>query len=269
MEDDDILKLSIKELKSIVNEARITIPPGIEKSELVSLAKRALQTKSSKSPTIYSTVKVQGCKLEECESVFVFFHGYGADEHQFDFLTQSFGPKTAYLSPKSPQEGWFPLDPMEWMMAMSNPEILQQKMLSTPRGLVEARNLGLSFLKDVKRRAPKTSKLAVCGFSQGGVMALDLALNWNMEETIYAGVFSAYPVNIEVWRECAKRGNAEVFVTHGEQDPLIPFAALNVIKNVLDGNVKYLETHSHPGAHTIGNQQILTKCLAFFKRVIK
>jgi len=101
-------KLSIKELKAILQEANVTIPPGIEKPELISMAKSVLEArhKSAQLAPIFPRVKQFGAKIEECEGVFFFFHGYGADEEQFGFFSSLLPHrKICFVCPKSIEEG--------------------------------------------------------------------------------------------------------------------------------------------------------------------
>ena len=97
-------KLSIKELKQILIDAKVPIPSGIEKPELVALAQAVLLAKP-KDEKQYIRVREFGAKLAECEAIFVFFHGYGADENQFAFFERYLSKTVCVVCPKSADEG--------------------------------------------------------------------------------------------------------------------------------------------------------------------
>lgn len=258
--------LSIKELKRILAEAGVGVPSGIEKQELVAMAQKVLDT-----PKVHFPVcKQQGCPVERCKAIFLFFHGFGADEHQFDFFL-GHHPEIALITPKSESEGWWPLNVMEWAMALQQPDGLLRKVQETPRGLVEARAKAVAFVQQLLGRAPPGTRLLIGGFSQGGVMATDLALSLPAElGTIYLAAFSAFPVSLGYWQERAHVANIQSLVTHGRADNVVPFAASSLMVQVLKtrGDDK-VEFCPHAGAHTLGDSHVMQRCKAFFDQVLK
>jgi hypothetical protein len=100
-------KLSIKQLKEILHEANIRIPSGIEKPELVALAQQVQDRKHATEAPPYTRIRKFGAKLEECKAIFLLFHGYGADEHQFAFFENHASKDVCFVCPKSSDEGRF------------------------------------------------------------------------------------------------------------------------------------------------------------------
>lgn len=270
-------QLSIKELKNIITEANIKIPSGIEKSELIQIAKQAQdileQRKTIGAANAYPRVRQFGTKLEECQAIFLFFHGYGADEFQFDFLQTLISPlkKIAFICPKSPDEGWWPLNIIEWAIAMQNPAALMAKLRETPKGLPAAREQAKKYISYLERTAPKGVPILIGGFSQGGCFAVDLALSLEPQQRpIYLAAFSSLIVDLNYWTQQAKihNNNIRALVTHGDNDPIIPSTASEILTNLLKeagGSVRF---ERHPGAHDLGGPEIFRAIQEFFERVV-
>lgn len=98
--------MSIKELKQVLFDAKVPIPPGIEKPELIRMAELVLHSKPMPSK-LFPRTRTFGAPLNNCSAIFVFFHGYGASEEQFLFLEDQVDPRVAVVCPKSPADGRF------------------------------------------------------------------------------------------------------------------------------------------------------------------
>ena len=260
----DASKMSIKELKQVLVDARVPIPSGIEKSELIALVQKQLSTPPKRTAQ-FSRIHYFGSELSKCKAIFLFFHGYGADELQFTFLENFIDPGVAVVSPKSPDEGWWPLNVMEWAIAMQSGQ-LETKIKERPRGLVEARESALAFAKELTARAPADVPVLIGGFSQGAVMAMDVALAMPSEKKVFVAAFSPFVVDMLHWEERAKRhgANLRALVTHGTADPIIPYFASEALVSLLKGAGCTVKFASHSGGHTLGDEPVLRVCRTFF-----
>jgi predicted esterase len=265
---EDLSKLSIKELKQILSDNKVPVPSGIEKAELVQLAQQVKQVARAKIVSPYPRFKQFGSKLDECEAIFLFFHGYGADEHQFDLFQGLVSRKVCFICPKSADEGWWPLNVPEWAIALHS-GTLMEKIKELPPGLREARENAIGFVKTLRERAPVNAKLLIGGFSQGGVMAVDLVLSLDSDIPINLASFSAFLVDTPEWtRKAGAYGsNVRALVTHGAADPLIPFVASDILVNLLKKGGLNVTFVSHQGGHTLGDDNVLGKCRDFFEQV--
>jgi hypothetical protein len=138
-----LAQLSIKDLKTLITSAGLSFAGLAEKPDLVERAASAL-TSSTFGP--YRCI-LSGTPLSQpCTSVVIFFHGYGADPSQFEFLRRRVqrDDASAWICPKSNGVGWWDLKLEEWQHAFMSGRI-QQKLDETPVGLEDARANGLAL----------------------------------------------------------------------------------------------------------------------------
>jgi phospholipase/carboxylesterase len=175
--------------------------------------------------------ELDGPRLEPrsgaAKQLVVFLHGYGADGKdliEIGRAWQQYLPDAAFVSPHAPEpcagapmgRQWFPLtfrDPDErW------------------KG-VNAAAPGLNRFLDAElaRRKLPASALALVGFSQGTMMALQVGLRRATAPAAivgYSGLF-VLPNNAEPDAVAAEiKSRPPVLLVHGDQDDLIPVEAL-------------------------------------------
>jgi phospholipase/carboxylesterase len=149
----------------------------------------------------------------------VALHGWGASAHDLIGLAPFFqrgsalvlcpeGPLSFEIQPGLAGHGWFPLSG-----GAGPPD---------PRAFQRGVDLLRRFLEEALGRYPvDRRKIVLLGFSQGGVMAYDLALR---EPARFAGLValsSWLPAPLVPPRQPEHEG-FPTFVAHGTQDPLIP-----------------------------------------------
>lgn len=145
-----------------------------------------------------------------------------------------------------------------------------EKIKECPAGLLEAREHAVAFVKDLKSKAPPNARLLIGGFSQGGVMATDVALSLPPEDRVFLAAFSPFLVDVNYWKERVKLhgSNLEALVTHGKTDPIIPYMAGEMLTSILKeggGNVKFA---NHMGGHTLGDDRVIKTVKDFFAQVL-
>ena len=94
---------------------------------------------------------------------------------------------------------------------------------SVPEGLAEARASVIGMLGELER-ALAPSQLVLGGFSQGAMLACDVALR---TEIPLAGLalLSGTLIAVPEWAPLApKRKGTRALVSHGQNDPILPFA---------------------------------------------
>jgi phospholipase/carboxylesterase len=176
--------------------------------------------------------ELDGPRLEprsgKATSLVVFLHGYGADGNDLIDIGRAWQPllpNTAFVSPHAPRpcgqspmgREWFPLtfrDPGErW------------------RGVNEAAPILNAFLDaELGRRNLPPSALALVGFSQGTMMSLHVGLRRATPLAAivgYSGMLVIPEIEADMDKFAAEiRSRPPVLLVHGDQDPLIPVAAL-------------------------------------------
>jgi phospholipase/carboxylesterase len=146
---------------------------------------------------------------------------------------------------------WFPID-LEALDMANRSGRSDVLAAAEPPGLALARKkLRVAVQALMAPMGIGWSEVVLGGFSQGAMTTLDLALK--LEEAPRAVVlFSPTLVDAEGTRRAAKtRDGLPVFVSHGRQDPLLPFAATErLVALLVEAGVR-AELMAFDGPHTI------------------
>lgn len=146
------------------------------------------------------------------EKLLVVFHGLGDSLHGFSWLPQALSmPDLSYLMVNAPDDyyggfSWFdfPTDPAP--------------------GILRSRTLIAGLLDEIAAQGVKPADLFLFGFSQGCLMAMDAALRAPVTLGGVVGVSGWVAFMEEYPRAFSEAGrNGHYLMTHGIQDPLIPF----------------------------------------------
>lgn len=158
---------------------------------------------------------------------------------------------------------------MDWAMAMQSGQLLE-KIKECPPGMKEAREKAVQFIQDLRSKAPEGTKILVGGFSQGALMATDIALTLDPALSVYLAAFSPFLVDIDYWKEraAAHGTKLQALVTHGRNDPLIPFMASQMLTSLLTEAGCQVKFEAHPGGHNLGDDRIIRACTTFFSKVL-
>jgi phospholipase/carboxylesterase len=174
---------------------------------------------------------LDGPRLEppsgQVKRLVVFLHGYGADGKDLIDIGKAWQPllpDTAFVSPHAPERcsqaptgrQWFPLftrAPNErWEGANKAAPVLDQ------------------FLDaELARRKLPPSALALVGFSQGTMMALQVGLRRAVPPAAIVGYSGIFVLPDKAKAEAVAgdiKGKPPVLLIHGDQDDLIPVQAL-------------------------------------------
>lgn len=164
-------------------------------------------------------------------------HGYGADMHDLSPLAVELAVKRplTWLFPDAPLllewggRAWFPIDAaaFEESQRSGAPRDLT---LRAPEGMAAARaELGL-FLK---ARGEPWENIVLMGFSQGAMMAVDMALRAE-DKPAGAVILSGTLVDKKTTEALApKKKGLPFFQTHGSADPLLGFKSALALTDAL------------------------------------
>jgi phospholipase/carboxylesterase len=166
------------------------------------------------------------------KSLVVFIHGYGADGADLLGLADPLGehlPDTVFVAPDAADPcvnnpmgfQWFPIP---WLDG-SSPEAAQEGLVAAAADLnafLDARLADEGLTPDA---------LALVGFSQGAMMALEIAPR---RDTAIAGIVA---ISGRLLRPEALLAEARVkppvLLVHGDQDPVVPFEDMAVAGQTL------------------------------------
>jgi phospholipase/carboxylesterase len=175
--------------------------------------------------------------------VCVLLHGFGAPGTDLVGLADYFRapPGTRWVFPAAPIEigglygegrAWWMIDLMrlERDLASGNPAA---RAAEVPDGLPEARAAVIALLDALRAKGVPDDKVVLGGFSQGAMLSLDVALH---TDRAFAGLvlMSGTLIAEREWapRIAARRG-LRVLQSHGQRDPLLPFAVAERLRDLM------------------------------------
>ena len=195
--------------------------------------------------------------------VVVLMHGYGAPGDDLVALQRVLPvPRDVRFvfpeAPLAPPElrgfggrAWWPIDVVGLQLAASQGRI-RERMKTVPEGLAEARAQVIAMLDVLQSKLGVTSDCIVFGgFSQGSMLALDVALH---DSRPFAGLalLSTTPLCVSEWQPLmAARKGLPVLQTHGTQDVVLPHALALEESDMLKAEGLDVTWISFPGGHEL------------------
>lgn len=194
----------------------------------------------------------------------VLLHGYGSNAHDLIALAPDFAEAlddTAFISPHAPFafEGGIPGAYQWYSLTKRDTDFLLE-------GYNNAKPKLDQFLNEVsdKFQVP-FDKIILAGFSQGGMMSMHYGLTSSKK---FAAVlsFSGYILDCEYPSDITKQ---KMFVSHGDFDMVVPFAAHQfTVKKLQELGLDVTETVSKGLGHGI-DYTCINAAKLFLKNVIK
>lgn len=131
-------------------------------------------------------------------------------------------------------------------------------------GVRRSTKLLFELLDDLRPKGFPADQIVLGGFSQGCLMAIEVALRYPHRMAGVVGI-SGYVCEpnklVKELSPCARE--QRLLVTHGPFDPIIPFAAVREQINLLKGEGVHVEWHEFPKAHAIAGEQELSVIRTF------
>ncbi|MGI9326851.1 MAG: alpha/beta hydrolase [Pseudomonadales bacterium] len=186
----------------------------------------------------------------------IWLHGLGADATDFEPLVPmlKLPMDTRFIFPNAPERaitinagmrmrGWYDIDP-------NDPDGAGADIQAS----VEAIK---SLLQAEHDRGVPADRIVLAGFSQGGVIALQLALSYPQR---LAGIMalSTYVHDHEQLAQRVSFANADVpiFMAHGSADPMIPIARAVTGRTALEALGYRVDWHSYGMGHQVCPEEI-------------
>lgn len=201
------------------------------------------------------------------QAVVILCHGYGAPGtdlvpigeellHQFPELKA-----VRFVFPEAPLSlddqgiyggrAWWPIDLVKLQIAAATGRFRNLSQ-DRPEGMPAARDMLRETLRLIcERHQLPLSKCVVGGFSQGAMLTTETALS--LDENVGALVAMSGTLTNEIeWKQRAPHhARLKVLQSHGTEDPLLPFAAAEWLRDLLSGAGASVEFISFRGGHQI------------------
>jgi len=176
----------------------------------------------------------------------VVLHGRGADANDLADLAPYLGPNYRFVFPNAPK-------PFEPMPGYSFGFTWFDGWPAERNSLIESRTLLLTFLDEMIAKYPTPrGKVILCGFSQGGLMSIDVGFRTSVE---LAGIVVMSGAVFEDDLPPFRR-DLPVMVVHGTADDVIPLLAAHRTRRVLEDHGVDVDYHEFPMGHQVSEESM-------------
>jgi predicted esterase len=168
----------------------------------------------------------------------------------------------AAIEPAGDRRAWWGADGKFWPLHAGGDE--QGDDLLTPPPVAAARAAVQALLRDVRARyAP--SSLCLAGYSQGAMLAADVALARNPpvdKLVVLSGLLLA--ASLPALR-APDVPRSPVFIAHGRKDQTVPFRGGELLRTLLEKQGHAVTFRPFDGPHSLPPREVFDQMLAFLK----
>ena len=198
------------------------------------------------------------------DGIVVLLHGFGAPGDDLVALADYLGaPKVGWAFPEAPLElggmygdarAWWMIDLARFEQQAARGQLMD-RLGEVPDGLAPARDAVTGMLAALATETGVPDERVILGgFSQGAMLSLDVLLHSARAfagAILMSGTFIAEPL----WSpRMAARAGLPVLMSHGQQDPLLPFGASELLRDRLRAAGLEVEWLPFAGGHAIPPQ---------------
>lgn len=187
-------------------------------------------------------------------------HGLGADGHDFEGLVPELGlPAELAVRFVFPHAPYRPvtLNAGYVMRAWYDIAMGKQGLAQDVSHIEESEKTVAGLIRRENTRGIRANRIVLAGFSQGGVIALTAGLR-HPEPLAGILALSAPLAGVEGLAGQVHPANVAtpIFLAHGRQDPLVPFALGERVRQVLRDRGLPVEWHEYQMAHSVCLEEV-------------
>jgi phospholipase/carboxylesterase len=187
----------------------------------------------------------------------VLMHGFGAPGDDLVALADALDAPVRFVFPEAPLElgGLYGDARAWWMLELDRIEddlrrgVASDRRAEIHEGLATARDHVLRLLDELEARHP--GRVVLGGFSQGAMVALDVALHRSTPPAgliLMSGTLIAEPI----WQpRLASLAGVPVMLAHGRHDGLLPFGVAEILRDRLIAAGARVDWQPFLGGHEI------------------
>jgi phospholipase/carboxylesterase len=190
----------------------------------------------------------------------IWMHGLGADGHDFEPLVPELVtaglPALRFVFPHAPVRP-VTINNGYAMRAWYDIVGIDRRSAEDFAGIGASAGAIAELIRNENGRGVPTARIVLAGFSQGGAIALHVATR---HREALAGVI-ALSCYLPLARELASERqpanlSAPIFMAHGLQDPVVPYALGDESRQLLTSAGYAVEWHSYPMPHTVCDAEV-------------
>ncbi len=190
----------------------------------------------------------------------LWMHGLGADGHDFEpivpELLEAGMPSLRFVFPHAPvipvtlnngyrMRAWYDIVGIDKRSAEDFAGI--QASAEAVDGLIRREN----------ERGIATDRIVIAGFSQGGAMALHIATRAKYKLAGVIALSCYLPLAAELAaRKSPANAATPIFMAHGSQDPVVPYALGDESRRFLEAAGYRVEWHTYPMPHSVCEPEV-------------
>ncbi|MDH4048183.1 MAG: alpha/beta hydrolase [Gammaproteobacteria bacterium] len=195
----------------------------------------------------------------------IWLHGLGADGHDFEPIVPELAlPDSVSLRFVFPHAPVRPVTLNGGMRMRAWYDIISLDR-SGPQDEAGIRASSASLLELVEReraRGISNDKVVVAGFSQGGAIAMHMAMRYSQRLAGLMALSTWLPLGDSLSAEVINNDKSQprdlpVFMAHGSFDPMLPIGMGQQSKAALESAGYTVEWHEYPMAHAVCAEEIV------------
>ena len=200
---------------------------------------------------------IEICQTKTPIASVIWLHGLGADGEDFVPVVKILNlPNVRFILPHAPYQKISMNNGYE-MRAWYNLFGLQSSHPQDAAGIALTQTYIESLIAQENQRGIANHKIVIAGFSQGGAIALHLALR---QQQALAGVLalSTYlPLQDHLASQKTKSSlSTPIFMAHGSDDEVITLERCKQSLSILQENGYQIDWHEYPMAHSVHPNEI-------------
>ena len=196
------------------------------------------------------------------KQLIVLLHGLGADGNDLIQLAPMLAqavPEAAFVSPHAHQDCDVAPMGLQWFSFRGETDEIMIQGAEAAAPVVDA------FLdRELDRQGLTADRLALVGFSQGGMMALHCGLRRAQPVACLVGFSTLLPGPDKLDAEIASK--PPVLLTHGDQDQIVPPHAMPQTEAALKAAGMPVESETRPGLGHGIDERCLERATEFLRR---
>lgn len=200
-------------------------------------------------------------------------HGFGAPGsdlaalgYELARMDERIARQAVFVFPEAPlslrEQGlpdgraWWPLDMVKLQLAIEQGDFRDLRRENPPLLPAAREQLGGCLEEAQREYGLPVSSLVLGGFSQGAMLAADLALRMPRNPAALL-IYSGTLLNEDDWKQLAlQRAGLRALQSHGRDDPILPFRAAEWLHELLAGAGLQTQFLSFRGGHTIPREAL-------------